>query len=399
MATTGTAIEWTQATWNPVRGCSRVSEGCRHCYAERVAARFSGDGQPYEGLARRTGHGPVWTGKVRLVPEALEQPLRWRKGRRVFVNSMSDLFHENLRDEDIDRVFAVMALAPQHTFQVLTKRPERMLRYFTGKRPKPIADWVEFHGPATFVAKALDSYVSRLPGRKSARVPEHVRTFGQWADFSNALARATPGVWPLPHVWLGVSVEDQATADARIPLLLQTPAAVRFLSCEPLLGPVSFLDHRVCDQCGVSPARLWAGDPYAGFARPWSGPFCPQHYNPDDGCDGVLGGIDWVIVGGESGPGARPMHPAWARELRDQCQAAGVPFFFKQWGSWRPRYYSDGVRPMLHLTVERGEIIVVDERLPAGPERLATALNMVRLDKRAKGGRLLDGAEWSEFPS
>lgn len=251
-----TGIAWTDATWNPVRGCSRVSEGCRNCYAERMAARFSwrnvtpedagviqvgesvSEG-PYHGFA--TASPPRWTGRVELVEKHIADPLRWGKPRRVFVNSMSDLFHESLPDEAIYRVFRVMANAPWHVFQVLTKRAGRMRALMPEIR-------------------------SRLPDR-------------------------------LGHVWHGVSVEDQPTADERISLLLETPAAVRFVSAEPLLGPIDF--DAFVTPCGCS--------------------VDVEHRR-----------LDWVIVGGESGPGWRPMDPDWARAIRGQCAAAGVPFFGKQ---------------------------------------------------------------------
>lgn len=248
-----TGIEWTDATWNPLRGCSSVSEGCRNCYAERVAARFSGPGQPYE----------------RLAATALDHPLHWRKPRRICVNSMSDLFHQDVSDEWIDRVFAAMALAPQHQFQVLTKRPGRMLEY---------------------IARRDDQ--GRVPALDYAVL---IAVTGQYT---------TPAIdlrcgWPLPNVWLGTSVKDQPTADARIPHLLATPAAVRFVSAEPLLGPVDLTAYM----------------------------FGAHQTEETDWCARRL---DWLIVGGESGPGARPMHPDWARSLRDQCAAASVPFFMKQ---------------------------------------------------------------------
>lgn len=199
MANLKTTISWCDATWSPVRGCSRVSPGCGGsdgggCYAERVAHRFSGPGQPYEGLTRLTKGGPRWTGKIRLVPEALDQPLRWKNPRRIFVNSMSDLFHEGIPDDFIDQVFAVMALAPQHQFQVLTKRPDRMRQYCASLGDGAAPDRI------TMAALALD----------------HNRTGG--------LVKR-----PLPNVYLGVSVENQEAADERIPLLLQTPAAGHLL--------------------------------------------------------------------------------------------------------------------------------------------------------------------------
>jgi protein gp37 len=241
-----TAIEWTDETWNPVTGCTKVSPGCDHCYAERVTERFHGRGS-FE--------------RVVLHPERLDKPLRWSKPRKVFVNSMSDLFHEQVPDEFIAEVFAVMALAPQHTFQVLTKRHGRMRSLLSDP---------------TFGSNFGPMWAAMVERDETFEVP-----------------------WPLPNVWLGVSVEDQRWADIRIPALLDTPAAVRFVSAEPLLGPV----------------RL----------RPWVSPFTTDV------------SVDWVIVGGESGPGARPMHPDWARSIRDQCGALGVPFLFKQWGGRTPK--------------------------------------------------------------
>jgi protein gp37 len=253
MSTT-TGIEWTEATWNPVRGCSKVSEGCRYCYAMSVAARFSGPGQPYEGLATRS---PArWTGKVMLVEKHLGDPLRWARPRLIFVNSMSDLFHEDIPDEWIDRIFGVMAAAARHTFQVLTKRPARMKAYMTA------------------LARDYD------------RLEAGARSVGHTLRFQGIpLVR-----WPIPNVWLGTSVESQDVAADRIPHLFRLPAAVRFLSCEPLIGPLDL---------GAS-----------------------------------LGYVDWVIAGGESGPKARPCHEAWLRSLRDQCVSAGTPYFLKQLGGW-----------------------------------------------------------------
>ena len=258
-----TAIEWTDATWNPVRGCSRVSEGCRNCYAERVAARFSGPGMPYEGLATIGKSGPHWTGEVRFIGEHLADPLRWRKPRRIFVNSMSDLFHERLSNEDIAAVFGVMAKAHWHTFQVLTKRAARMREWFS---------WAA--------------------GGRHVWPEAQRHPFPKWA----ITGEAPPSAWPLRNVWLGVSVENQEAADERIPHLLATPAAVRFLSVEPMLGPIQLAKVPGFNRMGLDLSN-------------W-----------------------WVICGGESGPGARTMDVGWALALRDQCRAAGVPFFFKQWG-------------------------------------------------------------------
>lgn len=254
----GTKIEWTDTTWNPVTGCTKVSEGCEHCYIERTP--------PFRMEGRRF-HLPVIGGStgVRLHEDRLGQPLHWRKPRKVFVNSLADLFHEDVPDTYIARIFAVMAAAPTHTFQVLTKRHARMRSLLRS-----------------------DEFVADVR-RQRWHFPHTVVTTGP--------------EWPLPNVWLGVSVESQKWADLRIPALLDTPAAVRWLSCEPLLGPVDL--------------RAWLSDDPVHFF----------HRQED---------IDWVVVGGESGPGARPMHPEWARSLRDQCDAESVPFLFKQWGEWGP---------------------------------------------------------------
>lgn len=303
-----TSIEWTQKTWNPTRGCSRVSPGCESCYAEKVARRFAGPGGAYEGLVRLTPGGKPkaqWNGVVRLVPEHLADPLRWRKPVRIFVDSMSDLFHEALTNEQIAAVFGVMAAAPHHTFQVLTKRPERMREWFA---------WVDD-----------DSMVcpfDRVCGNAAAHVDPELweRILGELG-----LDQADDGicdpVWPLPNVWLGVSVEDQQRADERIPLLLETPTAVRFVSYEPALGPVDFTRIPVLDKDdGEEIDRLSAlelhvfspGDPEA-----------EEHYPR----------LDWIIVGGESGAGARPFDVAWARSTVEQCAAAGVACFVKQLGA------------------------------------------------------------------
>lgn len=293
-----TSIEWTDATWNPVRGCSRVSKGCEHCYAETVAGRFSGPGQPYEGLVRLRASGKhgraQWNGTVRMVPEHLADPLRWTKPRRVFVNSMSDLFHEALAFEDIAAIFGVMAGAPHHSFQVLTKRPERAREFFA---------WLDERGNDP-VRECSDAMEAR---RVQWTWPE------LWPD------------WPLPNVWIGTSVEDQATADERIPHLLACPAAVRFVSYEPALGP---LDLRRF----MWPVHArWTGPHPSADAARAAGETVTMHRQALVHADRVF--IDWVIVGGESGPGARPFDLAWARSVVTQCREAGVPAFFKQAGA------------------------------------------------------------------
>lgn len=269
----GSTIEWTEATWNPTTGCDRVSPGCDNCYALTLAKRLQAMGNP---KYRRDGD-PATSGPgfgVTEHPDALAWPLRRREPRMIFVNSMSDLFHKDVTDEFIAQVFAVMALTPRHTYQVLTKRHARMRSLLNDDR-----FW------------------------RQVIVWAHRLKDGQHEPFM-----------PLPNLWLGVSVENQQWADIRIPALLDTPAAVRWISAEPLLGPVDL---------GSVPPRI-----------------------------GGVPALDWVVVGGESGPRARPIHPSWVRLLRDQCVDADVAFFFKQWGGRTPK----------------------------------------------AGGRELDGREWSEYP-
>lgn len=307
-----TKIEWvknsdgTQGdTWNPITGCTRVSTGCTHCFAERMAARLQAMGKPgYQGTVDKNGR---WTGQINFIESALEIPLKRKKPTVYFANSMSDLFHADVEFDWLDSIWSVMARCPQHTFQILTKRASLL----------------------------------------SDRVQAMVDIYGI-----------------LPNVWLGVSVENQAAADERIPYLLQAPAAIRFLSCEPLLGPLD-LEDLAFEKAGPD----WAG------------------YNPL---------VDWIICGGESGPHARPMHPQWPRNLRDQCLASGVPFFFKQWGNLLPgeldpnepdkmfpwRNWQDGSRSW--LMPELGQV-----DLPPVAYR--------NVGKK-EAGHLLDGREWSQFP-
>lgn len=293
------AIEWTDTTWNPLRGCARVSEGCRNCYAEVVAARFSGPGLPYEGLTTAKGR---WTGEVRLVPEKLAEPLRWRKPRRVFVNSMSDLFHESVPNEYIAAVFGVMAACPQHTFQVLTRRPERMRAWF---------EW------AADQALELEALIGETPPAGGGAASVCTMFASQTMANDTRLNAGFRAPWPLPNVWLGVSVENQAAADERIPLLLQCPAAVRWVSAEPLLGAVdlrSFMRHEPDpDTCSHECEGAPHGDDDA------------MAYNAPS--------LDWVVVGGESGRGARPCDVSRVRGIVNQCQRGAVPCFVKQLGS------------------------------------------------------------------
>lgn len=280
-ATTG--IQWTDATWNPVVGCERVSPGCAHCYAKQIHdMRHKAHGEGKQIAAQYAQPFEV----VQLKPERLRQPLSWRKPKKVFVNSVADLFHDDVPDVYIDRVFAVMALAPRHTFQVLTKRAERMRSYMAGLQRSPVdrltaVAFEEFGEDADCtLANVLNGYSwwRSMPPR------------GVPLNGSNPL-------WPLPNVWLGVSVENQHFADERIPLLMETEADVRFLSCEPLLGRV---------QLDFEDINL----------RSWDGRY-----------------VDWVIIGGESGKDARRFELNWGESLIDQCTAHGVPVFMKQIGA------------------------------------------------------------------
>lgn len=312
-----TGIEWTEATWNPIVGCSIVSPGCTNCYAMKMADRLEamapqadGVGNPhllhYHGTTTRgqfLSKPPVWTGKLALAPEqVLLAPLRRRKPTVYFVNSMGDLFHEGVPDAWIDRVFAVMALTPQHTYQVLTKRSARMLAYMTD--------------PAT---------MSRV-AEQAARMAPIGRDISEcgliFAPGSPTGYQLDP--WPLRNVWLGVSAEDQRRAAERIPDLLDTPAAIRFVSAEPLLGPIDF--SRL-----MWPVHGWWRGPYRSYAEAkTAGAECGLKRQALVGAWCRF--LDWIIVGGESGAGARPMEDAWAESIVEQCSASGTAVFVKQMG-------------------------------------------------------------------
>ncbi|MCP5074336.1 MAG: phage Gp37/Gp68 family protein [Rhodobacteraceae bacterium] len=293
-----TKIEWTDETWNPVVGCSITSPGCKNCYAMELANRLlDRAGSHYEGTTERVNGNPVWTGKVENAPQhILETPLHWKKPRRIFVNSMGDLFHEDVPIGWIEWVFAVILLCPQHTFQILTKRADRMRR--------------------------------TISALQSSDINDICGTMMHWDDMP------CRNDWPLNNVWFGVSVEDQKHAEERIPDLLATPAAVRFISAEPLIGPVDL--EGICN-------GFYFLDALSGV-KYHDAPGAKTERTPS---------LDWLICGGESGRGHRPIDAEWARSLRNQCGRAGVPFFFKQWGGNTPK----------------------------------------------AGGRLLDGREWNEFPA
>ncbi len=289
-----TLIEWTDTTQNFVRGCDRASEGCLNCYIPRTPPfRMTGRKFDHDGIGATTG--------LEFDLDKLALPLRWRKPRKVFVNSLSDLFHKEVPDEVIARQWIVMALTPRHTFQILTKRPARMRALLChGDR------WRGLLYPALhWVVENLDA---KMPASDVDRVLA-------WLDEAEFIE---DGVTPLPNVWLGTSTENQKWADVRIPVLLQVPAAVRFISAEPLLGPIDLT--RIAWNGGGG-THLDVVNGSHGEPEVWRAP---------------AKRLDWCIVGGESGPKARPMHPAWARTLRNQCATGGVAFHFKQWGEWGP---------------------------------------------------------------
>jgi protein gp37 len=322
---TTTSIEWADHVWNPVVGCSIASHGCNNCYAMGMAHRLAAmadahqdkHGAPgplahYQGLthkAARQGATPVWTGDLAAAPDAIwMMPLKRRKPTTYFVNSMGDLFHPDVPDAWRDKAFAIMALCPQHTFIVLTKRADVMRQYITTEGVDEDGFWFDREHR---IACAAESFA----------LDQHIKTHRDDPDF------------PLANVWLGVTAEDQEQADRRIPDLLATPAAKRLVSVEPMLGPV--------DLRGLSPS---------GQGREVN---ALNGFDTDPGVPGAK--LDWVICGGESGKNARPMDPDWARSLRDQCAQSGTAFFFKQWGEHGP-VPGEATHPTLrNVTVKYGK--------------------------------------------
>lgn len=298
-----TKIEWAEKTWNPVTGCTKISPGCEHCYAERMSKRLAG----------RCGYHEKLPFAVTLHPDKLDEPLRWREPSRIFVCSMGDLFHQDVPDRALHDVFHRISLSWKHRFLVLTKRPDRMKEFI------------------------LDYFAFRSPSGDEE------------------------GVNPPANLWLGVTAENQEQADRRIPILLEIPAAKRFVSLEPMLGEVflnRYLKWPIC--------KTW--NPSEGGNDHEYG---KHHWQKQCLVGAGWTGLDQVICGGETGPGARPMHPEWARSLRDQCQAAGTAFFFKQWGSG----------------AEMGSGLPGHPRKEAGYDF-----------SNSKGGRILDGRTWDETP-
>jgi protein gp37 len=383
-----TAIEWTHRpgtkgeTWNPIvawrwiadpaaeggrrrlRGwhCEHVSQGCTGCYSERqnVIGARGGTLLPY-----KPGHRKDV--EIELHEPTLVKPLHWKAPRTIFVCSMTDLFADFVTDEMIARLFAVMALSPQHTYQVLTKRPERMRAHMT--RPYP-AENVALE----WKVRACSAVDDLIPIRTEKSIAAKMRL--------SKLA-------PLPNVWLGTSCEDQATADERVPELLATPAAIRFVSAEPLLGGIDFtrVSFHQTDEGDRGVAERWT-HALRGTTELW-------YPHRKGGWGGIVPArLDWIICGGESGPKARPMHPAWARSIRDQCKAAGTAFFFKQWGEWG----IDTRGGVMADTGERATWVGKSGRTynPSAPNG-EDCWAMMKVGRKA-AGRLLDGREWSEFP-
>ena len=324
-------IEWTDATWNPLRAenpatgkaghhCVKISPACAHCYAASMNKRL-GTGLDY------SSNSPAQTF---IDKEALMKPFHWKRPRRIFPCSMTDLFLDSYSDSELDCVFAVMAANPRHTFQVLTKRPERLYAYC-----EALQQVADDHAPQTKFGTFTPTQVLNLRMLAGSPVPGGI------------LGQAFDAPWPLPNVQFGITAEDQKRFDERVPWLLKTPAAVKFVSCEPLLGSIDLGRHLEI------------------FLGPLGE---PDRVN-----------INWVIVGGESGQQARPMHPDWARSLRDQCQAAGVPFFFKQWGEWAEADIIRDYEEKRGTAIDLGDVM------------------MKRVGKK-DAGRLLDGREWNEFP-
>lgn len=335
-----TTIEWTDYTWNPVTGCHKVSPGCKNCYAETLTNRFA----------------KVWGvesfREVVMHEDRLSEPEKNKKkwaGKKVFVCSMSDLFHEDVPFDFIAKVYGAMVKMPDTTFQILTKRPARALA---------------FHNYMKYLIDSLHQ----------EPIYKILKNTGAFIDHTTK--------WPLPNMWIGTSCENHETANERIPYLLQIPAAVRFLSCEPLLGPINLTAD--CISC----------EGY-GFRN-------DGNENIDDGyydclrCGGTgksIYPVDWVIVGGESGHGARLMHPDWVRSLRDQCARALVPFFFKQWGEWAPGS-EYGPEVMCLNTDKKHHLFDV----PLTSNLQMTSLQSMYRAGKSKSGNLLDGKQHLNFP-
>lgn len=360
---------WWTKSWNPVIGCTKCSPACENCYAEALHT------QRHKALLAGVPMSLCYAepfGKVRFLSERLTEPLHWRKPQRIFVGNMGDLFHDAVVSfAFLDRIFAIMARCPQHTFMLLTKRPELMHKYLT------------------FNNRFENVWMCAKPNRIAH-------------------------TWPLPNVWLGTTIWDQASADRAVPLLLSTPAAKRFVSVEPMLGPV--------DLGRVGCERTAEPDIFESNLQWWDA-LKGGRWIADNFIKGVESNLeqfaysdslDWVICGGETGKQARPMHPDWPRSLRDQCVGADVPFFFKQWGEWGPTH-ENGHGPVwwsfenyvhycnkAHTHMSKGDkLICPDGHVPTDGREDGKSYPMypTRRIGKAKAGRVLDGREWSEVPA
>lgn len=321
-------------TWNPIIGCSKVSAGCENCYAERMANRLSfNPNTPWYKYVVTDGK---WNGKTALLGGHPILPFTWKAPRLIFVCSMGDLFHEKTKFQTIDKIFATMASCPQHIFIVLTKRAKRMSKYF----------------------KWYDTSWNSVGMQGNDRIRYYCyHDFGVEIDYND-------WKWPLPNVWLGVTAENQEQANKRIPYLLEIPAAVRFVSFEPMLRSVSIAEY--WRECGAGAYEIW------------------------------LNGLDWVIAGGESGPGARPLHPDWVRTIRDQCKASEVPFFFKQWGEYRPANSMDkGGKDKWKWISTSG---TVEPSLARTFHNEREHHELMFLCGKSKAGNLLDGGKYEQYP-
>lgn len=405
---TNTRIEWADATINPLVGCSKVSPACDNCYAERMAARMVHNPSVAHRYAGTVDAHGKWTGKINYVTSQMKKALRWRKPQRIFVGSMSDMFHPSVPDERLDEVFAcilashTLANCANHTFILLTKRPERMREYLSA-------------GPSTLIerwAKAGDGWI--ILDNEDVCFSETIESIVSWGPQLDYKPWAyTYQLFPLPNVWLGTTVEDQARADERVPELLDTPGALHFVSCEPLLGPVDLRKwlpgswecslaclHRqyewpelwYCGECGYenSDDGAW-GDPETcpecGCGDGPQAP-CPACNFPMYNDHPDTPHLRWIIAGGETGPGARPAHPDWFRSLRDQCKAHGVPFFFKSWGEWGFNGW-DGT----HALSSSGALRTIGRTEDTHGDWPCAKMG------KARSGSLLDGVEHNAIPA
>jgi protein gp37 len=373
-----TKIEWTDSTWNPLRArntetgkmgwfCEHMSSGCDFCYAEKMNVNtYFGNGLPYKA-------GSLPKLELFLDEKMLQKPLSWRKPRKIFVCSMTDLFGRFVKDEQIDKIFAVMALSPQHTFQILTKRPERMRDYCKTLGRHHEVDRV------SIASKAIEAARGTAKG--------FCYSLGQHG-------------WHLPNVWLGTSCEDQKTADQRLPWLIETPAAVRWVSAEPLLSGLDLRPWLSCNHdialSGMGEPGLWRCDVCYALLRETNAINRWPEYTVER--PGKM--LEWIVAGGESGPKARPAHPDWFRSIRDQCVETGTKFLFKQFGEWSPvrpgNFCAVTKKRYSHDTFAWADANTVYN--PKNPPNGHFPSQMMYKVGKKKAGRLLDGREWSEFP-